>query len=110
MRFLPETPDLRGDAHRIINRALRDALPDRSVKQALSRLSLPECVTLVAVGKAAWVMAKAATDFLGGRVTRGVVINTTIPRDRCRVWSSSRQATRSRMIVPTGPRGRPSTL
>ncbi|MBQ3476928.1 MAG: DUF4147 domain-containing protein [Clostridia bacterium] len=74
MRFLPETPDLRGDAHRIINRALRDALPDRSVKQALSRLSLPEHVTLVAVGKAAWVMAKAAMEFLGGRVTRGVVI------------------------------------
>ena len=74
MRFLPETPDLRGDAYRIINRALRDALPDRSVKQALSRLSLPEHVTLVAVGKAAWVMAKAAMDFLGGRVSRGVVI------------------------------------
>lgn len=74
MQFLTETPDLRGDAHRIIDRALRDALPDRAVKQALSRLSLPERVTLVAVGKAAWVMARAATDLLGDRVARGVVI------------------------------------
>ena len=74
MRFLPETHDLRGDAHRVINRALRDALPDTAVKEALSRLSLPDNVTLVAVGKAAWVMAKAASDSLGERVARGIVI------------------------------------
>ena len=74
MRFLSETQDLRGDAHRIINRALRDALPDTKVREALSRLSLPDSVTLVAIGKAAWVMAKAAVDFLGGRIARGVVI------------------------------------
>ncbi len=74
MRFLPETQDLRGDAHRIINRALRAALPDRAVKQALTRLSLPERVTLVAVGKAAWVMAQAAAEYLGERVDQGVVI------------------------------------
>ena len=74
MRFLPETHDLRGDAHRVINRALRDALPDTAVKEALSRLSLPDSVTLVAVGKAAWVMAKAASDSLGERVARGIVI------------------------------------
>ena len=74
MRFLSETQDLRGDAHRIINRALRDALPDTKVREALSRLSLPDSVTLVAIGKAAWVMAKAAVDFLGGRIARSVVI------------------------------------
>ena len=74
MRYLSETSDLRGNAHRIINRALKDALPARAVKQALSQLSMPERVTLVAVGKAAWVMAKAATDFLGERVADGVVI------------------------------------
>ena len=74
MRLLSETQDLRGDAHRIINRALRDALPDTKVREALSRLSLPDSVTLVAIGKAAWVMAKAAVDFLGGRIARGVVI------------------------------------
>ena len=74
MRFLPETGDLRGDAHRIINRALREALPEQAVKRALLGLSLPERVTLVAVGKAAWTMAKAATELLGERVARGVVI------------------------------------
>ena len=74
MRYLPETDDLRGDANRIINRAISDALPDAAVREAMSRLSLPEHVTLVAVGKAAWVMAKAAQEALGDRVDRGVVI------------------------------------
>ena len=74
MKFLPETHDLRGDAHRIINRAIRDALPDEAVKDALSRLTLAGNISLVAVGKAAWAMAAAAREALGDRVTRGVVI------------------------------------
>ena len=74
MRTLTETVGLRGDAHRIINRALRDALPDEAVRRALSRLSLPGRVTLVAVGKAAWSMAAAAREALGDRLARGVVI------------------------------------
>ena len=74
MRYLPETDDLRGDAHRIINRALRDALPDEAVRTALAGLALPDRLTLVAVGKAAWQMAAAARECLGARVGRGVVI------------------------------------
>ena len=74
MSFLPETQDLRGDAHRIINRAIRDALPGEAVRTALQSLSLPENPVLVAVGKAAWEMAAAARGELGGRAARGIVI------------------------------------
>lgn len=74
MHYLPERDDLRGDAHRIINRALRDALPDEAVRTALARLALSDKVTLVAVGKAAWQMAAAARESLGARISRGVVI------------------------------------
>lgn len=74
MRFLPETDNLRGDANRIINRALSDALPGNAVRDSLNRLSLPERLTLVAIGKAAWEMAEATVDVLKERVTQGVVI------------------------------------
>ena len=74
MKFLPETGDLRGDAHRIINHAIRDALPDAAVRATLAKLALPDKLTLVAVGKAAWEMAAAAREALGERVTRGIVI------------------------------------
>lgn len=74
MKLLPETNDLRGDAHRIINRALKDALPDEAVKEALSRLDLPGEITLVSVGKAGWAMAAAAKASLGEKVRRGVVV------------------------------------
>lgn len=64
------------DAQRIIRDALRDALPDSAVQKALRDLPLSahERVILIAVGKAAWQMAAAAREELGGRVTDGVVI------------------------------------
>ena len=74
MIYLPETRDLRGDAHRVINRALREAMPDAAMKQALSRMAVPDRVSLVAVGKAACSMTAAARDVLGDKVVRGVVI------------------------------------
>lgn len=74
MQFLPETDGLRGDAHRIINRAIRDALPDAAVRATLAALALPDRLTLVAVGKAAWEMAAAARDALGDRVSHGIVV------------------------------------
>ena len=74
MIFLPETNDLRGDAHRIINRAIRDALPGTAVKEVLNRVELPGRLTLVAIGKAAWEMAAAAQASLGDSILKGIVI------------------------------------
>ena len=65
---------LREDAQYIIGQALRAAQPDRAVEKALAETALTEPVTLVAVGKAAWQMSRAALDALGGKVRQGIVI------------------------------------
>lgn len=67
--------DLRKDADQIIQAALRAALPDTAVKRALEHADFGTGrLVLVAVGKAAWQMAKAASDSLGSRIADGVVI------------------------------------
>ncbi len=68
--------DLRQDAQRIIDRALKAAQPDTAVKKALSDIDLgaKRRVLLIAIGKAAWQMAAAALGALGDRVEGGVVI------------------------------------
>lgn len=65
---------LRDDANTIIGEAIASALPDQAVRQALERVTLPQHVYLVAVGKAAWQMAHAANQLLGDRIQGGVVI------------------------------------
>ena len=65
---------LRADAQYIIDQALRAAQPDRAVEKALADTALTEPVTLIAVGKAAWQMSRAALEALGGKVRQGIVI------------------------------------
>ena len=66
------------DAHKIIQSAIGAALPDTAVKKALSDivpLLNPEGkLVLIAAGKAAWQMAKAAADQLGERIDCGAVV------------------------------------
>lgn len=62
------------DAKRIIADSIAAVLPDAAVRHALEGRSFPHGVTLVAIGKAAWRMAHAACQALGGQVKRGVVI------------------------------------
>lgn len=63
------------DAKRIMEAALRDAMPDAAVRQALEKIPLPKGrLIAVAAGKAAWSMAKAAHDVLGARIDAGIVI------------------------------------
>lgn len=66
--------ELRTIANQIIDDAIRSALPDEAVKRALQGQDLPEKITLVAIGKAAWQMAKAACDQLGDKIGKGIVI------------------------------------
>jgi len=69
---------LRTDAEKIIHAAIRAALPDTAVKKALKDI-LP-CLNpegrliLIATGKAAWQMARAAADELGDRISCGAVV------------------------------------
>ena len=66
---------LRADAQRIMDAALKAALPDTAVVKALEAARFgPGRLVLVAAGKAAWQMAAAAVRQLGERVDSGVVI------------------------------------
>ena len=82
---------LRRDADAIIRASLAAVLPDAAVQRALRDYRPGRGRTmLVAVGKAAWQMAKAALDTLG-RVDDGVVITK-----RLWTWSTvSAPTTRS---------------
>lgn len=63
------------DAKKIIARALESAMPGTAVKDALEKMDLAGGkLIVVAAGKAAWEMAKAAEESLGDRVDRGVVV------------------------------------
>ena len=66
--------DMRSQANRIISRAIAAVLPDAAVIRALETARFPGRVVLVAAGKAAWQMAKAASTVLGDRISEGIVI------------------------------------
>lgn len=65
---------LRQDADRIISGAIDAVRPDAAVIRALLGREFPGRVILVAAGKAAWQMAKAAYEALGDRIGSGVVV------------------------------------
>ena len=65
---------IRSDANFIIERAIASAMPDEAVRKALAAVELPDKVYLVAIGKAAAQMAKAAYAQLGDRIQQGVAI------------------------------------
>ncbi len=66
---------IRDDANQIIDEAIQASLPDAAVKDALNQMDLPEeNIYIVAIGKAAWQMAKTAELVLGKRITKGIVI------------------------------------
>lgn len=65
---------MRRDAERIVSQAIQAVQPDAAVRQALWGRHFSGRVVLVAVGKAAWQMAKTAHDCLKERIEQGVVI------------------------------------
>lgn len=65
---------MRNRADQIIAASIRAVQPDDAVARALKGVTFPGRVLLVAAGKAAWQMAKAARDCLGERIDGGVVI------------------------------------
>lgn len=65
--------DLREDALKIVRETIQHVLPDNAVKQKLEQLNLSN-VVLVAIGKAAWRMARAAKDVLKDKIKKGIVI------------------------------------
>ena len=65
---------LREHADQIIREAIAAVQPDAAVQRALTGLSFQGRVLLVSAGKAAWQMAKAASECLGDRIEKGVVV------------------------------------
>ena len=66
--------ELRNHADQIVREVIAAVQPDAAVKRALEGMDFPGRVLLVAAGKAAWQMAKAADDCLGSRIESGVVV------------------------------------
>lgn len=82
--------NLRADADGMIKESFAAILPDAAVQRALAGHTFGSGrIVLVAVGKAAWQMARAAADTLGERIDCGIVITKydhvmgTIPRVTC---------------------------
>ena len=65
---------LRNHADEIVREAIAAVQPDAAVQRALKGMEFEGRVLLVAAGKAAWQMAKAASDCLGDRIENGVVV------------------------------------
>ena len=65
---------LRSHADAIVAASIRAVQPDEAVSRALAGQNFPGRVVLVAAGKAAWQMAKAAHDVMGNRIDSGVVV------------------------------------
>jgi hydroxypyruvate reductase len=66
---------LRADAEYIVREAINANIPDKAVTSALSQMQFPGRVLLLSVGKAAFPMARAALETLGGLSDRGIVIS-----------------------------------
>ena len=66
--------NLRADADAVVSASIHAVQPDAAVRRALTDVQFPGRVLLAAAGKAAWQMAKAAKDFLGDRIEKGVVV------------------------------------
>ena len=65
---------LRAHADAIVKASINAVKPDEAVARALKGQNFSGRVVLVAAGKAAWQMAKAAHDCLGKRIDAGVVV------------------------------------
>ena len=64
---------LRRDADKIVSAGISAVMPDEAVRRALREMPQPQGkLILVATGKAAWQMAKAATDIV--KADAGIVI------------------------------------
>jgi len=61
-------------AQTMIKNIIADNMPRQAVENALKAHDFRGNIYMVAIGKAAWTMAAAATDFLGDRLIEGIVV------------------------------------
>ncbi|EFC90102.1 Hydroxypyruvate reductase [Dethiosulfovibrio peptidovorans DSM 11002] len=71
---MEKTKKLRDDCLEIIRYSLEKNLPDQSTRETLQSMDLKGPIVCLAVGKAAWTMANAASEVLGDRISRGLIV------------------------------------
>lgn len=69
--------DLRSDCLEIATYSIGENMPQKATLEALGKLDIGDRITCLAVGKAAWHMAKATDTALGDRIARGIIITKT---------------------------------
>ena len=93
------------DAQRILTETLREALPGAAVGQALDQISFnPDGrLVVVAAGKAAWEMARAAVERIARPIAAGVVVTKYDHARGPLDWKFSRPGIPCRMKTATAP-------
>ena len=85
-------PLLRAHANSVIEASIQAVQPDEAVYRALEGATFDGRIVLVAAGKAAWQMAKAASRYLGDRIDSGIVItkyaHVLHPLDHLLCWEA----------------------
>jgi len=61
-------------AIKMIKTILEENMPTQAVENALKNHQFKGNIHMVAIGKAAWTMAKAASDYLGDKLVKGIVV------------------------------------
>ena len=93
---------MRKDAEKIYTGAIKDCLPDNTVRDALSDFRMPKGkLILIAIGKAAWRMARSAREVIeerGGRIDLGAVLTKY---GHSEVRSPTLRFTKRRIRYPT---------
>ena len=62
------------DAKQMIHTIIADNMPQQAVENALRSHTFTGNIYLIAIGKAAWTMAQAASGFLGDQLRQGIVV------------------------------------
>lgn len=65
---------MKQDAQFIIENTIADVMPEKAVKEQLEKTELSGRVFVVSIGKAAWTMAKAASEQLKEQIYKGLVV------------------------------------
>ena len=73
-KFSDELSGMRRDAEAIIRGTIEDVLPTKAVRKALREITLERPIYVLAIGKAAWVMADEAASILGNHIVGGIVV------------------------------------
>jgi len=62
------------DAKEIISESIKEVMPEKAVQKALENKTFEGNIIVIAIGKAAWVMAKTTAEIMGDRILKGLVI------------------------------------